>query len=870
MKLNPSLDQARAVKFGWVVITFLGFTLAAYLIAQSLCDWAASPVSTTVSTHEIADLEFPVVTVCPPRGSNTALNYDLMKADNASLSGEGREILRSLVWEEFIKGKHEDYVQTMKAAANPSRLKLMFEGYQSVPKPYSNNGLEIRMWNFSGSIHSPRFGELFSKEEFKADVDLLHVLEFPDNILESLGSGSLVLELEVETREEEGWLEEVTYQAGARYRQYNMRKTWQEAETFCEGEGGHLASILTSGQLAEAVEAATHADASLWIGASKSVEEVWSWADGAKFDFSHWGDIQHAAYRCARMYIGDQSGVWYQSDCDSLLIPFICKFEPNILKGKMNLSFRYTKEQLDFQNFHVHHSYKVASKEVLDSIKDKNTTGFRLSWRVESPGLGVVVTETGRMVESPQFGRVFDGGFYNENISHQATLEFADDIAEQVGDGSLVIQLEVQTREQEGWQEVVQYLDGPSLHMFKVPLSWDDAEKFCVARGGHLASILSEREQKAVAALTDPMAVWLGARETQEGTWTWRDGTQVDYQRWRNVYEDKLSCTAIVGWEWYQSNCYGAYYPLCAFQSFQLKGNSNITLSFSQKELSSFSSSDSDINKHTFKVWHKYRATDLELLDSLEVKSITGFRLNWFIQDINGDRVTEPKPDIDDEDWKTLPAVPRFHNLNFVAMVNLAKNARVEGLSREDFTKRVLAEKYEMSKKDIIENIDCSGGQIKYTKNKKVFDLMAQNTIDNTFPIHSNITEEDIRIGFEIYSITALCSDSYKLGQFLYELVSSQSPRDIIQATMNTIQSPAWKQWHNRDMLNTFYESLDTIFNFNIGPILIASAKPHQLQSFLDQELPYLKPYRNDIEICINDNNCEGLVEFVNSLGIIT
>ena len=64
-------------KISWTVITLLGFSTAGYLIHDSFNDWAESPTVTSVETFPISEVPFPEVTVCPPFGSNTALNYDL-------------------------------------------------------------------------------------------------------------------------------------------------------------------------------------------------------------------------------------------------------------------------------------------------------------------------------------------------------------------------------------------------------------------------------------------------------------------------------------------------------------------------------------------------------------------------------------------------------------------------------------------------------------------------------------------------------------------------------------------------------------------------------------------------------------------------
>ena len=59
-----------------------------------------------------------------------------------------------------------------------------------------------------------------------------------------------------------------------------------------------------------------------------------------------------------------------------------------------------------------------------------------------------------------------------------------------------------------------------------MPLSWADAERACVERGGHLATFVSLSENKAIAsALGSPVGVggtfWFGLTEPQPHRWVW-------------------------------------------------------------------------------------------------------------------------------------------------------------------------------------------------------------------------------------------------------------------------------------------------------------------------------------------------------------
>ena len=120
---------------------FLGFLSATFLIHQSYSDFKNSPVVTSVKTKPIDDLPFPKVTVCPPRGSNSALNYDLMRADNESLTQEMRANLNQEAKRIFDPcGPHQQNIEYMLASANEENIKQVVDGFQTFPK-LCNTGL---------------------------------------------------------------------------------------------------------------------------------------------------------------------------------------------------------------------------------------------------------------------------------------------------------------------------------------------------------------------------------------------------------------------------------------------------------------------------------------------------------------------------------------------------------------------------------------------------------------------------------------------------------------------------------------------------------------------------------------------------------
>ena len=94
--VHISTAKSRAARVAWVVIVVASFAFAIREITNAFQEWQESPVSTTITTHPITELEFPAVTVCPPRGSNTAVNHLLEKVKHVNFTEEERQRLLNI------------------------------------------------------------------------------------------------------------------------------------------------------------------------------------------------------------------------------------------------------------------------------------------------------------------------------------------------------------------------------------------------------------------------------------------------------------------------------------------------------------------------------------------------------------------------------------------------------------------------------------------------------------------------------------------------------------------------------------------------------------------------------------------------------
>uniref|UniRef100_A0A672Y6Y3 C-type lectin domain-containing protein n=1 Tax=Sphaeramia orbicularis TaxID=375764 RepID=A0A672Y6Y3_9TELE len=81
------------------------------------------------------------------------------------------------------------------------------------------------------------------------------------------------------------------------------------------------------------------------------------------------------------------------------------------------------------------------------------------------------------------------------------------------------------------------------------PMTWADAELYCVSQRANLVSIHSLEEHNFVKILIQNFDhaqgwTWIGLSDTQkEGTWMWSDGCPVDFVLWDNGQPDNAGQT---------------------------------------------------------------------------------------------------------------------------------------------------------------------------------------------------------------------------------------------------------------------------------------------------------------------------------------
>ena len=127
----------------------------------------------------------------------------------AGLTEQQKEELSQDVFTVFVQAPFQEHLIRRLPAVNPENLENLFKGYQTLPKVTDGNVTETLFCSTNGSFHTPWFGGDFERSFFESFQQHSVKLEFPQELKEQIGQGNLVINLEVDTREELGWNEAV-------------------------------------------------------------------------------------------------------------------------------------------------------------------------------------------------------------------------------------------------------------------------------------------------------------------------------------------------------------------------------------------------------------------------------------------------------------------------------------------------------------------------------------------------------------------------------------------------------------------------------------------------------------------------------------
>lgn len=145
----------------------------------------------------------------------------------------------------------------------------------------------------------------------------------------------------------------------------------------------------------------------------------------------------------------------------------------------------------------------------------------------------------------------------------------------------LAVEKAIELRNQKAKKEENSSDDPTERHkyeIFRETLTWEEAKAACEAKGGHLATITSQEEQKMIESLnTQNSKLWIGGYKNSAGQWCWVTGELWKYQNWgdgepnnsSNVVADE-SCVAVWPVKWNDlanSNTYEQSGYICEWEA---------------------------------------------------------------------------------------------------------------------------------------------------------------------------------------------------------------------------------------------------------------------------------------------------------------
>ena len=578
-------EKSNTGKAGWIFLVVSCFAFSTFLIQSSFSSWIDSPVSTTITTHDISSMEFPPVVVCPPKDLGIALNYDISRLSNMTLTTQEKEELKEVVRKAFIHSPIKQLVSKMMSLTNEENYRSIFKGIQSfrTQRLDENNMYDIQLSATEGTIHSPGYGQLLGREQAQQlqGMKIQYRLEL-DNIKDTIGeNGVLKLKFQVENG--------TSVETGKRpvYKIYDEKLGGYEAERYCIEQGGHLASVSSKEDMEEMDKALHGRIISFLMGGSdKGLEGHWTWTDGNPWSYENW-EVGYGQTDITRnCLLSGVTGTWRDVSCVPFYVfgkgfqnkyPFMCKFEPNTITETTELEF--TRKELDFVAFYIWFSTKQ---------QERTNQGFKFSWKVEKPwpDMEVEVEETEGKVESPGLGEELDESWWSEKHQHRASLLITQKMVEVVGrEGRLVVEVEVDAGEGE---VVVGRGDDRKWVKSEMQRMWHQGKEECSAAGGSFASVTNSSEKGEMEEASGLSTVWLGgswAEDAQE--WQWADGAAWNYTNWDSGYpraNSKETCLTSLEesgkFMWRHQECSMVTSYVCRYNTRVFKGLTNTTMEF--------------------------------------------------------------------------------------------------------------------------------------------------------------------------------------------------------------------------------------------------------------------------------------------------
>ena len=167
----------------WTVAISSSVLMAGFIIADSFKSWTASPTVTSVETFPISEVKFPEVTICPPHGANTALNYDLRAARNVTLDKATRseliETVKRLAHETYI----DHHIAEIRTFLKTEDVRKIYEGQMEMADLFIDGAwylkYQSRVTGMSGETSTRYLGEPYNPHKYVKKIKFYYQIVVP-------------------------------------------------------------------------------------------------------------------------------------------------------------------------------------------------------------------------------------------------------------------------------------------------------------------------------------------------------------------------------------------------------------------------------------------------------------------------------------------------------------------------------------------------------------------------------------------------------------------------------------------------------------------------------------------------------------------
>ena len=189
------------VRLFWIFVVITGFSAASFMIYQSFQAWEENPVSTNIETLPITEITFPKVTVCPPKGTYTDLNYDLMITEKMVLDNEVRTNLSKYAVELLQDHLHHVVMTNFSKLQEDNMYRKWYLGYSKIQGPeykgsFTDIQLHLNSDATSGTITTEHYGEKFDADKVEPDIRYVISIHPPESVLGNCPGVTLNFEVE--------------------------------------------------------------------------------------------------------------------------------------------------------------------------------------------------------------------------------------------------------------------------------------------------------------------------------------------------------------------------------------------------------------------------------------------------------------------------------------------------------------------------------------------------------------------------------------------------------------------------------------------------------------------------------------------------